>query len=183
MSEAPYQKLLTYRYSVFIFDLTKEFTTQFLKGREHLRTREQMEQAARSGKQCIVEGATQGTSLKGYLKMLGVTRGSYEELLEDYKDFARLNRIEIWDQEGLRGNRRFRIFIFDDRPDPPKPPLPLDSATAVNMMIDVITRTNYLLDQQKRALEEKFINEGGYSENLFRRRMENWSIQKDNGGI
>jgi len=39
-------------------------------------------------------------------------------------------------------------------------------------MIDLITRTKFLLDQQKRALEEKFLKEGGYTENLYRKRVE-----------
>lgn len=88
-----------------------------------LRQRDQMNQAARSSKQCIAEGATQGTSLKGYIKMLGISRGSF-------------------------------------------PSYP------VNYMIDLITRTNYLLDRQKKSLEEKFIKEGGYTEKLHWKRVE-----------
>lgn len=137
-----------------------------------MRQRQQMDQAARSSKQCIVEGAMQGTSLKGYIKMLGVLRGSYKELLEDYKDLARLRKIEVWNKERLRRKRGIRIFIADGEPIPPTPPLPQDLAIAVNMMIDLITRTNFLLDQQKRALEKKFLEEGGFSENLYRKRRE-----------
>lgn len=173
MSEPPYKKLLTYKYSVYIYDLNKEFIVVFLSGAENMRQRQQMDQAARSSKQCIVEGAMQGTSLKGYIKMLGVSRGSYEELLEDYKDLARLGKIEVWNREGLRRERRFRIFIADSaEPLPPTPPLPRDFAIAINMMIDLITRTNFLLDQQKRALEKKFLEEGGFTENLYRKRRE-----------
>ena len=173
MAEPAYKKLLTYKYSVYIFDLNKNFTGKFLSGRENLRQREQMDQAARSSKQCIAEGAMQGTSLKGYIKMLGVSRGSYEELSEDYKDLARLNEIEIWDSERLRRFRRERIFIQDhDIPLPPTPPLSQDFSVAINVMIDIITRENFLLDQQKRSLEKKFLEEGGYSENLFKRRMD-----------
>lgn len=172
MSQAPYQKLLTYRYSLFIADLTEDFVKRYLPGRENLRTREQMVQAARSAKQCIAEGAMQGTSLKGYIKMLGVTRGSLEELLEDYKDIARRRNIEIWSLERWRRERGRRLFLNDSEPDPPKSPLPLSILEAVNFMIDLITRTNYLVDKQKRSLEEKFIKEGGYSENLFKKRLE-----------
>lgn len=78
-----------------------------------MRQRQQMDQAARSSKQCIVEGAMQGTSLKGYIKMLGVSRGSYEELLEDYKDIARLKKIEIWDKDERRlmGERGLEFLL------------------------------------------------------------------------
>lgn len=49
-----------------------------------------MVQAARSGKQNIVEGsAAAGTSSKMELTLIGVARASLEELLADYKDFLR----------------------------------------------------------------------------------------------
>jgi four helix bundle suffix protein len=172
MPEPSYKNLLTYKYSVYVYDLNKEFLDKFLQGAENMRQRQQMDQAARSSKQCLVEGAMQGTSLKGYIKMLGVSRGSYEELLEDYKDMARLNKIQIWDQEGLRRNRRFRIFIQDGIPLPPTPPLPSQFDISVNIMIDLITRTSYLFDQQKRSLEQKFLKEGGYTENLYKKRID-----------
>jgi four helix bundle suffix protein len=172
MGEPSYKNLLTYKYSVYIYDLNKEFIVAFFPGAENMRQRQQMDQAARSSKQCIAEGAMQGTSLKGYIKMLGVSRGSYEELLEDYKDLARLKKIEIWNSEGLRRERRFRIFVEDGKPLPPAPPSPQNFEIAVNVMIDLITRTNFLLDQQKRSLEKKFLEEGGFTENLYRKRRE-----------
>jgi len=144
----------------------------YLPGAENMRQRQQMDQAARSSKQCIVEGAMQGTRLKGYIKMLGVSRGSWEELLEDYKDIARLKKIEIWNSEMLRKNGNHRIFVKNTEPIPPTPPLSPDLGTAVNIMIDLITRTNFLLDQQKHALEKKFLEEGGYTENLYKKRRE-----------
>lgn len=179
MGEPAYKNLLTYKYSVYIYDMNKEFISRFLSGAENMRQRQQMDQAARSSKQCIAEGAMQGTSLKGYMKMLGVSRGSYEELLEDYKDLARLGKIEIWNSEGLSRERILRIFIENDKPIPPTPPLPQDFCIAVNVMIDMITRVNFLLDQQKRALEKKFMQEGGFTENLYRKRVE---YRRNNGG-
>ncbi|MBU4285258.1 four helix bundle protein, partial [Patescibacteria group bacterium] len=83
-SQAPYKNLKTYQQSVIICDLTAEFCGKFLeegederyKGYKRFKLREQMEGAARSGKQNIVEGASQGTSFKGYIKLLGVALGS-----------------------------------------------------------------------------------------------------------
>jgi len=97
-----YENLLTYKQCEEIYDLTVEFCQRFLTGREMLRQRDQMVQAARSSKQCIAEGASQGTSLKGYIKMLGVSRGSLEELLVDYRDFARLRNIAVWNKSDPR---------------------------------------------------------------------------------
>src|ERR1700690_2982944 len=119
MGEPAYKNLLTYKYAILIYDMNKEFLVRFVAGAENMRQRQQMDQAARSSKQCIVEGAMQGTSLKGYIKMLGVSRGSWEELLEDYKDIARLKGIEVWNKEILRREMRlrgFRIFVEDGKP-------------------------------------------------------------------
>jgi len=153
-----YRDLLTFKQCEEIFDLTNSFCEKFLPGRENLRQREQMIQAARSAKQCIAEGASQGTSLKGYIKMLGVSRGSLEELLLDYGDFARLRKIPVWS----RNDPRLYNPNFSSPSDPSYP---------LNYLIDLITRTNYLLDKQRRSLEEKFIKEGGYSEKLLQRRL------------
>ncbi|MBI2448099.1 hypothetical protein HYV44_00865 [Candidatus Microgenomates bacterium] len=38
------------------------------------------------------------------------------------------------------------------------------------MMICLIHQTNYLLDQQLRALEKSFLEEGGFTERLYRER-------------
>jgi len=92
-----YKYLLTYRYAEIIHDLTVEFCRRFLPGREMLRQRDQMVQAARSGKQNIVEGIGQSrTSKKGEIKLLGVAKASLEELLTDYEDFLRQRKFPIW---------------------------------------------------------------------------------------
>lgn len=172
----PYKKLLTYRYSYLVFHLNSQFTVLYLGDYQNKRTKEQMDQAARSGKQNIAEGASQSTSLKGYIKLVGIARGSLEELLEDYKDFAIKNKIEIWDwkDERFRGIRGDRYFI-DNKPIPPIPPippLPQNKELAVNLMIDLITRTGYLLDQQRRSLEQKHMREGGFTEKLYQARKQ-----------
>lgn len=175
-----YKDLLTYKQSEEIYDLTTIFCEKYFPGRENLRIREQMVHAARSAKQCIAEGATQGTSLKGYIKMLGVSRGSLEELLEDYLDISRQKKIIIL----LRGDKRVEMVkkvdlegkikcLFPPSPSysPSSPSRP--SSLTLSYFIDLIKRTNYLLDKQIRSLEEKFVTEGGYTENLFKKRLQN----------
>ena len=164
----PYQKLITFQLSQQVYDLTVEFCAEFLYGREYLRTREQMIQAARSGKQNIAEGSLE-RSLKSYIKLLGVARASLGELLEDYRDFARTKSVLIWDKNDPRfKDYRYREFShFPYKPHQPHTPeLPL------NLMINLICRATYLLDRQIAALEEKFVKEGGFTENLFRKRLE-----------
>lgn len=172
-----YENLLTYTQREEIYDLTAQFCQRFLPGGEMLRQRDQMIQAARSSKQCIAEGATQKTSLKGYIKMLGISRGSLEELLKDYQDFARLGNIFIWNKSdprlkemGERGKRAKRETGKYESPSTPSQPS--SPSYPLNYLIDLIIRTNYLLDRQKKSLEEKFIKEGGYSERLFKKRLD-----------
>jgi len=44
--------------------------------------------------------------------------------------------------------------------------------TAVNAMVCLINQTNQLLDQKLRWLEERFVKEGGFRENLFKKGMD-----------
>jgi len=173
----PYKKLLTYKYCFLVYHLTMKFTEIFLSSYKDRRTREQMDQAARSGKQNVAEGASQQTSFRGYIKLVGVARGSLEELLEDFKDFAIRNNVDLWDwgDDRYKKFRRYRIYIKHDfeNPTPSTPPIPMipnDKELAANIMIDLVTRTGYLLDKQRKGLENKLIKEGGFSENLYKRR-------------
>jgi len=137
------------------------------------RTIEQMIQAARSGKQNIVEGSLE-KSLKMNIKLTGVNRGSFGELLEDYKDFLRITNLPIWDKNDARVKeiRAWRVTMpnktngtnLADWTDSPE--------HFANLMITLISKENYLLDKMIRVLEEKFIREGGYSEQLTQKRRE-----------
>lgn len=165
-----YKYLKTYQGSVVIYDLTVEFCNRWVDRR--LRTYDQMTQAARSGKQNIAEGYLE-KSLKMYIKLLGVARASLGELLEDYEDFARQNGIKIWDIEKGRDMREIRDIWKKNSPHNPYiPSLPHDKEKAVNLMITLINQTCFMLDKQGAALEEKFVKDEGYSEKLFKRRLD-----------
>ena len=92
-----YQDLLSYRKSLIVYDATAQFCNRFLDKRDH--TVDQMVQAARSGKQNIIEGSmASGTSKEMEIKLMNVARASLEELLEDYCDFLRTNDGLLWDK-------------------------------------------------------------------------------------
>src|SRR2546425_152786 len=75
-----------------VYDGTVKFTDRFLTSRT--RTVDQMVQAARSGRQNIAEGSqTSGTTSKIELNLIGIARASQEELLLDYEDYIRLNKL------------------------------------------------------------------------------------------
>jgi four helix bundle suffix protein len=167
-----YEKLLSFQKARIVYDGTVRFCARFLKKSD--RTCDQMIQAARSGKQNILEGSeASGISKETEIKLTGVARASLGELLEDYRDFLRVRSLEEWSKEH-RYTRRLRELNrqpnanYDtfkkgiEHPDP---------AVAANVMIGLIKLTNYLLDQQIRQLEKAFVNEGGLRERMTRARL------------
>lgn len=172
-SPGGYQNLIVYQLAVPIFDLTMIFCKQYIDYKS--RTKDQMEQAARSGKQNIVEGSLE-KSLKMNIKLTGVARASFGELLEDYKDFLRTKNLELWDKNdprvlkirALRGPNLTNMSNLSNWTNLPE--------QFANLLITLISLENYLLDQMLRSLEQKFITEGGYSENLFKKRLESRSL-------
>ena len=93
-----YQDLLSYRKAVIVYDATVRFCRRFMNRRD--RTVDQMVQAARSGKQNIVEASmASGTSKATEIKLTNVARASLVELLEDYRDFLRVRDVPQWDKD------------------------------------------------------------------------------------
>ncbi len=145
-----YRDLKSYQMAEIVHDATVRFCDRFIDRRS--RTHDQMVQAARSGKQNIAEGSTaSGTSKKTELKLIGVARASLEELLIDYHDFLRQRGLQVWGKD-----------------DPENQ----ESEIAANAAICLIHQTNYLLDQQLRALEQEFLRVGGFTERLYRIRSQ-----------
>ena len=167
-----YHTLLSFEKARVVFDATLLFCKKFVPSRD--RTYDQMVQAARSGKQNIVEAtAASGTSKETEIKLIGVARASLEELLEDYHDFLRNRRVPAWDKNsrealfvrklGWKKNTSFETYRTYIESRPPE--------VVANIIICVIHQTNYLLDQQKRQLERAFLEEGGLRERMTRARL------------
>ncbi len=171
--KAGYEYLLAYKLTVPIYDYTVEFCRRWIDYKS--RTKDQMEQAARSGMQNILEGNKQ-QGLSGYIKLSGVSRGSLEELLKDYLAYARQNRLEVWEKERVIREIReteeiWEILKRPYLPDNPNfPDLPTDKEQAVNLMITLINQANYLIDKLIVSLKEKHKKEGGLSEKLYSER-------------
>ena len=91
-----YRKLRSFKAAQLAYDSTVVFCNRFIPQKS--RTHDQMVQAARSGVQNIAEGSVaSGTSKKFELKLTSVARASLEELLLDYQDFLRQNKLPLWD--------------------------------------------------------------------------------------
>ena len=90
-----YKGLIFYQKSVCLYDITYYFTEHYLRKGD--RTIDQMVQAARSGKQNIIEGTEAAmTSLETEIKLNNVARASLGELLADYEDYARVRNLTVW---------------------------------------------------------------------------------------
>lgn len=179
-----YKNLIVYQQAVIVYDLTLQFCQKHLldfgTGIPTRRTVDQMLQAARSGKQNIVEGSLE-KSLKMNIKLTGVSRASFGELKEDFEDFLRARNLPIWDKNDPRvlEIRALRVSTnLTNESNKSNSHLSNLSNWAntperfANLMVTLISKENYLLDQMVRSLEQKFVNEGGYSENLFNKRVE-----------
>jgi four helix bundle protein len=93
-----YEDLLSFQKARIVYDGTVWFCKHYLERRD--RTNDQMVQAARSGKQNILEGSqASGTSKGTEIKLTNVARASLEELLEDYRDFLRVRGLKEWTKE------------------------------------------------------------------------------------
>lgn len=95
-----YTELHFYRKSDVLVQLTKAFCERFLP-KYGDRTVDQMIQAARSVKQNIAEGLTDGqTSFETEIKLLGIAKGSNQELLEDFQDYLKHHALPEWAAAG-----------------------------------------------------------------------------------
>src|SRR5262245_39297064 len=167
-----YEKLLSYQKAQIVYDATVYFYHRFLDKRD--RTYDQMIQAARSGKQNIVEGSmASATSKESEIKLTNVARASLEELLTDCRDFLRTRKLEEWPKDHPY-TRRLRQL--DRQPDATyetfrKSIEHSDPAICTNVIIGLIKVTCYLLDRQLRQLEKAFVEEGGLREHMTRARL------------
>jgi len=168
-----YEKLKSFQQAELVYDATVKFCDRFIDRRS--RTHDQMVQAARSGKQNIAEGSqASGTSKKIELKLVGIARASLEELLIDYRDFLRQREMALWEKEhplaqevrklAYRENRTYKTYraYIEER----------DAEVAANTLICMIHQTNFLLDRQLRHLEATFLQDGGFTEKLYRARSD-----------
>lgn len=165
-STGDYKKLLSYQKTDVIYQITFFFCHNFLDIGD--RTVDQMIQAARSGKQNIIEGcAASATSSKTELRLLNVAKASLKELLEDYEDYLKTRGHRQWQQGSpefeamrrlgaTRNDATYFMGLVASRPP----------ETIANMAIILLNQADYLLFRQFKKAEEDFIDEGGFSERM-----------------
>jgi len=194
-----YKNLLSYQKSVIIYDCTVIFCERFF--RKYDRTVDQMVQAARSGKQNIVEGSMAAKiSSETEIKLTGVARASLQELLEDYEDFIRGGNYKFWKKDGKEASYVRKLSSgkikppeIDDDISSPKDISEFfekiyrafvffiknrSADVCANIMICLVNQCNYLLDRQISELENEFVKQGGLRERMYNARMKYRKEQK-----
>lgn len=175
-----YRNLFSYQKAEIIYDGTVYFTNRFFH--KYDRTVGQMVQAARSGKQNIAEASmASGTSKETEIKLTNVARASLEELLIDYEDFLRTQKLPIWEKE-----HRLVARLRELNKSTPKPTYEtfvkaIEHETpeiCANTMITLIKICTYLLKQQLKQLETAFVKEGGLRERMTKARIDERNKKK-----
>ncbi len=168
-----YKNLLSYQKSDVIFQITYYFCNKYLTRGD--RTVDQMIQAARSGKQNIVEGCSAAsTSSKTEIRLINVAKASLKELLEDYEDYLKTRDKRQWpkgcvEYETMRrlgrehNDAAYFMNLIETRPP----------ETIANMAIILINQADYLLFKQLERLSSDFISNGGFSERMSALRRKN----------
>ncbi len=191
-----YRKLKSFQVAQLAYDVTVRFCDRYIEKRS--RTHDQMVQAARSGVQNIAEGSqASGTSKKMELKLTNVARASLEELRLDYEDYLRQRGLGQWPREDARRAELIarRPATADEvaawardvhgqngRSGPGKSGLKSTESTrstastypeiAANGALALITVACRLLERQIATLERAFVEEGGFTERLYRVRSQ-----------
>lgn len=166
-----YRKLRAFQLAEIICDLTVIFAHKFV--RNGSRTRDQMEQAARSGKQNIAEGSEASrTSKETEIKLTNVAKASLEELLLDYEDYLRQHNLEQWDKTHPRVVR-LRDYVKSDRfmQAPTEFAERMDAEEFCNLCITLLNQTTYLLRKLIDRQQHQFLEQGGIKEQMYRARV------------
>mgnify|MGYP001611850858 FL=1 len=178
-SRPGYEYLVVYMLGKVIQDLTFQFCQRFLKSPKdptcpNLKLVEQANGAARSNPQNVAEGFT-GESLSSYIMLVGVANGSNEELAKDFEDYLRHRNLPIWEKDHPKTKefRRFRVFWLPNSSNSLNTPmLPSDPEEAANMILTFCRMEGYLLSLHIKSLEAKHAKEGGFRENLLKKRLD-----------
>lgn len=167
-----YGTLLAYQKAECVFDITYYFVKTFLN-RANDRTADQMQQAARSGKQNIVEGYSDAEgSTESEHKLTVIAKGSLEELKEDYKDYLRNNNLEIWDKDNIKYQaclprfRRHNDSTYYRRQIEGR-----NAEDIANIALIVIHQTLALLRGLIDRQDRLFLQQGGIKEQRYKARL------------
>ena len=167
-----YKSLIAYQKAECIYDITYYFAHKYLQKGD--RTIDQMVQAARSGKQNIVEGcAASTTSSETELKLINVARASLQELLMDYEDYLRVNELEMWTFDSSKAVQTRKVCSVHNDSAYYRDAIKERSAeTIANIAITLIHQEDVFLRKILEVLQKNFVENGGVREQMTKARLE-----------
>lgn len=167
-----YDDLLVYQKSECICDITDYFCKKYLDGRKD-RTVDQMVQAARSGKQNIVEGTSaSATSKETEIKLLNVAKASHQELLEDYKDYLRHHGLKQWSKGHPHYEHTRKTCKEHNDRDYYMELMPRCTPEMIaNIAITIICQVDVMLRNLIEFHKQEFLQQGGIREEMTRGRL------------
>ena len=175
-----YRSLRFFQRADVLYQLTKVFCKRFLPQYGD-RTVDQMVQAARSCKQNIAEGITDGqTSVETELKLLGIARGSNQELLEDYVDYIKLHHLQEWHGANARFEKLYDFCRENSQLAAFQPFMERWSAEEMaNCCICLCHMVDKALETYIKKVDAQFVEEGGIRERMTAARLEKRTSQKE----
>lgn len=165
---ADWENLRVYQKADAVYQLTFVFCRRFLPQIGD-RTVDQMVQAARSGKQNIVEGSEDGkTSTEMELKLINVAQGSIDELKDDYTDYIQKHHVSKWE----KGHPRYQqMQEYTKTHNKVEDYLPFAEKWTLEEFCNVCLTLCYQLDamfnKYLKYLEKTFVEEGGIKERMY----------------
>jgi four helix bundle suffix protein len=166
---ANWKELRFYQKSEALYQMTFVFCERFLP-KYGDRTVDQMVQAARSGKQNIIEGSEDGkTSTEMELRLLNVARSSIHELREDFKDYLLSRKLPLWDNQhprylAMREFTKAHNRLADYEPFFQK----WNDEEMANTGYTMCCQIDVLMNGYLATLEDRFRKEGGMKERMYR---------------
>lgn len=166
-----WEDLYFYQKANTLYMLTFRFTERFLRKGD--RTIDQMVQAARSGKQNIVEGAADGvTSMEMEVKLINCARGSLKELREDYQDYLGARQLPVWTQGHPRYQSMLDYCRTHNKVEDYEQYFEVwDDVEMANVALTLCHITDRLMTNYQEQLEQKFVEEGGIRERMTAARL------------
>ena len=165
--QRPWREAYYYQKSEVLYQMTFAFCRRFLPLHGD-RTVDQMVQAARSGKQNIIEGTEDGmTSTEMHIKLLNVARGSLQELREDYRDYLVSRNLQIWTASHPRYAQMQSFCKEHNRLEDYQPFMQKWSDEEMaNIAYTLGCMTDAMLNHHLKTTEKEFVEQGGIKERM-----------------
>lgn len=175
-----WKELYFYQKANTLYQLTFAFCERFLP-KYGDRTVDQMVQAARSGKQNIIEGSEDGkTSTEMELKLLNVARSSIGELCEDYQDHIVKHHLPLWDSSHPRYGTMLTFTQQHNALEAYEPYFAKWSEEEMaNIGLTLCHQVDAMMNGYLRTLERQFVTEGGIKERMYAARTGYRQSQED----